>query len=44
MRWMGYVARKRQMKNVITIESPTAQREQVRKIHNINFRHLGILL
>jgi hypothetical protein len=22
----------------------TAEREQVRKIHNMNFRHLGILL
>jgi hypothetical protein len=25
-------------------ESLTAEREQVRKIHNMSFRHLGILL
>jgi hypothetical protein len=27
-----------------TFESLTAEREQVRKIHNMSFRHLGILL
>jgi hypothetical protein len=30
--------------DVTTFESLTAEREQVRKIHNMNFRHLGILL
>jgi hypothetical protein len=25
-------------------DSPTAEREQVRKIHNMNFRHFDILL
>jgi hypothetical protein len=32
------------LKMDIKNESLTAEREQVRKIHNMSFRHLGILL
>jgi hypothetical protein len=39
-----YPARFTVYNNRTIYESLTAEREQVRKIHNTNFRHLGILV